>query len=126
MTSIVDFLRSREVLLVFDNCEHLIDDVAALCATLLADCPQVSILATSREPLHVGGEHLLQVQPLATAVDADGQPPAAAVLFAARAAAVRAGFELDAQTLPAVLRICERVRSAVSSARACGRRWASR
>ncbi len=95
-------LAGRRMLLVLDNCEHLLDPVAALAEELLGACPQVRILATSREPLAITGESLWPVEPLAL-------PPArpahlidrAAVahypavrLFADRAAAVRPGFRL--------------------------------
>ncbi|XVQ88261.1 hypothetical protein ACQP2K_12830 [Microbispora siamensis] len=83
------------LLLVLDNCEHLIEETAALAARLLAACPRLRVLATSREPLGVIGEHLHQVRPL----DAD----AAVRLFTDRARAVRRGFAADAQR---VRRIC--------------------
>jgi predicted ATPase len=57
-------LRARHVLLIFDNCEHLVGAAARLSAALLSTCPQVSILATSREPLGVPGEMVLGVPPL--------------------------------------------------------------
>ena len=53
---LVEYLRAREVLLVLDNCEHLIDDCARLADALLRTCPQLRILATSREALRIGGE----------------------------------------------------------------------
>ncbi|WP_214409706.1 BTAD domain-containing putative transcriptional regulator [Sphaerisporangium fuscum] len=88
-------LSDRVLLLVLDNCEHLVDQVAALAARLLAACPRLRVLATSREPLGIIGENLRQVRPL----DAD----AAVQLFTDRAAAVRRGFAAD----PALVRrIC--------------------
>ncbi|MFC6895998.1 BTAD domain-containing putative transcriptional regulator [Nonomuraea dietziae] len=80
-------LAERPALLVMDNCEHLVDAVASLADLLLAGCPHLRILATSREPLGITGEHLWPVRPLA--------PDAAARLFAARARAVRPGFTAD-------------------------------
>ncbi|MEU6430041.1 BTAD domain-containing putative transcriptional regulator [Microbispora sp. NPDC046973] len=88
-------LSHRVLLLVLDNCEHLVEETAALAARLLAACPRLRVLATSREPLGVIGEHLHQVRPL----DAD----AAVRLFADRARAVRRGFAADPQR---VRRIC--------------------
>ncbi|MGI5422849.1 ATP-binding protein [Actinomadura luteofluorescens] len=88
-------LADQVLLLVLDNCEHVIDDVATLAARLLATCPRLRVLATSREPLGIIGEHLFQVRPL----DAD----AAVRLFTERAGAVRRGFTAD----PGLLRrIC--------------------
>ncbi|MFI9051561.1 BTAD domain-containing putative transcriptional regulator [Streptomyces sp. NPDC053427] len=88
-------LSDRMLLLVLDNCEHLVDEVAALAARLLAVCPRLRVLATSREPLGITGEHLWQVKPL------DGD--AAERLFTDRAGAVRRGFAADSQV---VHRIC--------------------
>ncbi|MFJ3788581.1 BTAD domain-containing putative transcriptional regulator [Kitasatospora sp. NPDC090091] len=91
-------LSDRLLLIVLDNCEHLVDETAELAARLLAACPRLRILATSREPLGIIGESLQQVGPL----DED----AAARLFTDRAAAVRRGPAAD----PALVRrICAAV-----------------
>ncbi|MBO2464252.1 ATP-binding protein [Actinomadura violacea] len=88
-------LADRPLLLVLDNCEQVVDAVAALAGRLLAACPGLRVLATSREPLGITGENLWPVRPL------DGD--AAVRLFTARASAVRRGFAAD----PAVVRrIC--------------------
>lgn len=107
--TLVDYLRMRDAILVLDNCEHLVAEVAALVADLVAQCPRIKILASSREPLHIGGEHVFQVRPLQTSMTDDGSVPAAALLFAERAMAVQSSFVLDDQSLPFVLSICERV-----------------
>lgn len=60
---LVDFLDLRRLLLVIDNCEQVIDAVAALAKTLLRACPELKILTTSREPLGIGGEAALRVPP---------------------------------------------------------------
>ncbi|MDR7327228.1 MULTISPECIES: BTAD domain-containing putative transcriptional regulator [Catenuloplanes] len=91
-------LTARDVLLVLDNCEHVVAAAAALAARLLAACPGVRILATSREPLGLTGEVL---RPLG------GLPePAAVRLFADRAAHVSPGFTADGQNVAAVREIC--------------------
>ncbi|MFF5187185.1 BTAD domain-containing putative transcriptional regulator [Streptomyces sp. NPDC000345] len=77
-------LQEREVLLVLDNCEHLVQDTARLSALLLAGCPGVRVPATSRESLGITGEVLVPVPPL--------PPDPAARLFVDRARAVRPGF----------------------------------
>ncbi len=63
-TSLVEALRSRRLLLLLDNCEHLIDACAQFATVVLAGCPGVQILATSREPLRVPGERVWRVPPL--------------------------------------------------------------
>ena len=104
-------LASHEALLVLDNCEHLIDAAATLAAAVLADCPRVRILATSREPLGITGEVIYSVPPLESPPELGGPGPAdvlaypAARLFADRAAA-GAGFAVDEDTAPDVARIC--------------------
>ncbi|MCZ7570177.1 MAG: AAA family ATPase [Ardenticatenaceae bacterium] len=59
--ALTDFLRTRDALLLLDNCEHLLDECARLAAGLLAACPDLCVLATSREPLGVGGECMFRV-----------------------------------------------------------------
>lgn len=98
--SLVESLRSRSALLVLDNCEHLVDAVADLATQVLANCPEVRILATSRERLGITHERVISVPTLA--------PDAAALLFAARAASVDETFDLAAHRA-AVGEICERL-----------------
>ncbi|GAA2288306.1 BTAD domain-containing putative transcriptional regulator [Nonomuraea roseoviolacea subsp. roseoviolacea] len=117
-------LRPRELLLVLDNCEHVVDRVAELAETLLRAVPGMRVLATSREPLALPGEVLWSVPPLGvpdlTAFDAVlGASPAVALaaaersdavrLFVARAAASTRGFALDAGNAEAVVRLCRRL-----------------
>ncbi len=97
---LLEHLRPREILLVIDNCEQVVSDVAALVARVRAACPRVTILATSRELLHVEGEQVYRLGPLA--------PTAAVELFAARASAAMPEF--DAALHEEVVRnICERL-----------------
>ncbi len=106
-------LRNRRALLVLDNCEHVIEPVADLVGRLLRDAPDVSVLATSREPLGLTGERLWEVPPLAVPAGGDDldtvRRSAAARLFAARAAAQHRGFRLDERTAPAVAQLCRRL-----------------
>ncbi|MGH3295849.1 MAG: ATP-binding protein, partial [Trebonia sp.] len=92
-------LTGRQALLVLDNCEHLIGAAADLADRVLAGCPGMRVLATSREPLNITGEALWPVGPLA-------ESPAER-LFAERAAAVSPGFRLTAGNSPAVARVCQ-------------------
>jgi len=112
---LLEFLAPREVLVVLDNCEHVIDAVAELVELLLRACPGVRILATSREPLVIGGEAVLRVPPLA--VPDPERPPSmrelprydAVKLFAERAAAAVAGFALTEDNAVVVAGICHRL-----------------
>jgi predicted ATPase/DNA-binding SARP family transcriptional activator len=107
---LVEALDDRRLLLVVDNCEHLVAAAAALVDHLLARCPGLSVLATSREPLGIAGEMLHPVGPLA--VPEGEVSPAEALTFPAvrlladRGAAARPGFTVDEATLGPVLRIC--------------------
>ena len=109
------FLAPQPALLVLDNCEHLIDACAALGDHLLAACPTLRILATSREPLQIAGERHYRVAPLALPdtdrlPDLDTLARAPAVqLFVARAQAVAPDFRLTRENAPLVARICERL-----------------
>ncbi|WP_426511404.1 BTAD domain-containing putative transcriptional regulator [Dactylosporangium sp. McL0621] len=94
-------LAGQELLLVLDNCEQALDATAALVRELLAACPRLAVLATSREPLGLTGEVLVPVGPLPAGL--------AAALFAERAAAVRPGFTVDAGNAAAVAGICSLV-----------------
>lgn len=109
---VVTALRHRQLLLVLDNCEHVIEPVAELVARLLRDVPGVSVLATSREPLGLTGELLWEVPPLPVPDDGDldaVRRSAAARLFVARAAAQQRGFRLDGQTATVVAQLCRRL-----------------
>ncbi|MFE4665454.1 LuxR C-terminal-related transcriptional regulator [Streptomyces sp. NPDC056716] len=84
LDAVVEHLRGRRLLLVLDTCEHLVDACAMLCDILLREAGGLSVLATSRQPLDVPGEHCVPLAPLAREDAAD--------LFVQRAAAVTAGF----------------------------------
>ena len=110
---IVNRLSGRRVLLVLDNCEHVIDAAAALVDSLLRRLPRLVVLATSREPLHVGGETVHTLAGLAvpgTAVDAASIARVeSARLFVERARAAQPAFALNASTAAAVVSICRRL-----------------
>ena len=105
-------LGRQQLLLVLDNCEHVIGAAAGLCAGLLAACDDVRVLATSREPLAVAGEARYRLAPLSLP-DPDGQADAggseAVALFADRARRVDARFALDRESGPAVGRLVTRL-----------------
>ena len=108
--TLAEALRSRHMLLVLDTCEHQVSDCATLVQLLMARCPWLRIIATSREPLRVRGETVWRVQPLDLPPDdAVGDELAdheAIRLFAARAAGVRPGFTLTRENTPSVVRLC--------------------
>lgn len=103
----------RPVLLLLDNCEHLLDGCAELTAGLLRDCPGLTILATSREPLGVPGEALFPVPPLSVPSDDDALSALARFeavrLFVERACAARPDFTLLPSNGAAVARICRQL-----------------
>ncbi|MGW4533673.1 protein kinase domain-containing protein [Nocardia sp. NPDC004340] len=108
------YLSARNLLVVLDNCEQVIDAVTTLSDSLLRACPRVRILATSREALDVSGESVLAVPPLA--VPDPAVTPAlraarddAVALFTERAAAVVPGFEVTPGNRACVVRICARL-----------------
>jgi predicted ATPase/DNA-binding CsgD family transcriptional regulator len=111
---LLSYLRDKELLLVLDNCEHLIDATARLIDSVLRAAPGVRIIATSREPLSVAGEHVLPVPPLdlpsphAEPLDQTSQNDAVR-LFVERAAAASGSFELTDGNRAAVVDVCRRL-----------------
>jgi predicted ATPase/DNA-binding CsgD family transcriptional regulator len=103
--TLADALRGRRMLLALDTCEHLIDALARLCQHLLATSPQLRIVATSREPLHVAGESVWPVPPLSVTPLPD-TPPEAVRLFADRAQAALSGFTVTAENARAITELC--------------------
>ena len=105
-------IREREVLLILDNCEHVIESAAAFADRVLGECRRLRILATSREPLGITGEALWQVEPLALPDDSRDDSPGeiesspAVRLLRDRAGAVRKDLGGDARTLSTMVRIC--------------------
>ena len=98
------YLAPRETLLVVDNCEHVIEDVAELLDALLERCPRLRVLATSRESLEIDGEHTWKVPSLATGTDSAG-----AQLFVDRATAAGSVITLDDTSLGIIGDIVERL-----------------
>ncbi|MGI5160266.1 AfsR/SARP family transcriptional regulator [Microbispora sp. CA-102843] len=110
---LVASLAGRELLLILDNCEHVIDAAAGLAELVLRRCPRVRVLATSREPLGVPGETLAPIPPLGLPPEGvtpgeAGEYPAVRLLVD-RARAVSPGFALDEHTTPHVVTICRRL-----------------
>jgi predicted ATPase/DNA-binding CsgD family transcriptional regulator len=112
---LLSYLQDRELLLVVDNCEHLLEAVARLVTDVIGAASGVRVLTTSREPLSVPGEHVIPVPPLelpsATSVEslARLQHNEAVMLFTERAAAASGTFELTASNQAAVIAVCRRL-----------------
>lgn len=103
---LVEYLRNRRMLLILDNCEHLVDGVAALVSRLTEETRNLRILTTSREYLAIPGEYVFHLPPLS--IDG-GKESGAVELFANRAESVLSGFELSDSNVDAVRRICQRL-----------------
>jgi predicted ATPase/DNA-binding CsgD family transcriptional regulator len=109
---LAEFLADRQLLLVLDNCEHMVDECAALVTKLLAAAGQVRVLATCRHVLHAEGEHILRVEPMAIPHDVNanaGRQSDAVALFVARAAATLPGVEFTPREMAVVRQICARL-----------------
>nr|WP_281353623.1 BTAD domain-containing putative transcriptional regulator [Phytoactinopolyspora mesophila] len=112
---LADALRDKNSVVVLDNCEHVIGSVAALADSLLAACPKLRLVATSREPLGVEGEQLYPVGPLELPDGNEDLTPehartfAAVRLFTDRAAAVLPGFQVDESNVGPVVEACRRL-----------------
>jgi predicted ATPase/DNA-binding SARP family transcriptional activator len=105
-------LGTRKILLVWDNCEHLIRSCAFMAEDLLSRCPNLKILATSREALNIAGETTWMVPSLRTPSQQLSQPPSALLafdsvkLFVERAQSIRPAFAITQQNAPAIAEIC--------------------
>ena len=111
--AIVDHLRPSQMLLLLDNCEHLLAAVGELVSALLAGCPALQVLATSRAALRVRGEQVLPIPPLAAPRSGSDlhvvRAAPAAALFVERSRAVDPRFALTERNAEAVAEICQRL-----------------
>jgi predicted ATPase/class 3 adenylate cyclase len=111
---LADALGPQDMLIVLDNCEHLIGGCAKTAEAILRRCPKVYLLVTSREPLGIGGETIYRVPSLSLPAPGESGEGAAAscdavALFAARARAQGVSLELDVNTIPRVVSVCRRL-----------------
>ena len=115
LAALAEHVRDRRLLLVLDNCEHLVEACARLAKALLESSPGLRILATSREALRVGGESVYPLSPLAVAELGPGAPAEAvaaneaAMLFVDRASLAQPGFRLTDANAAAVAGICRQL-----------------
>ncbi|MCF2526177.1 AfsR/SARP family transcriptional regulator [Yinghuangia soli] len=113
LARVVELLVRRPALLILDNCEHLVADIAEVADTLLAQAPTLRVLTSTREPLGIVGEALYPLGPLGlpgeTADSAAALASPSVRLFADRAKAVRPGLVIDGANIGAVVEICRRL-----------------
>ncbi|WP_397545055.1 helix-turn-helix transcriptional regulator [Saccharopolyspora pogona] len=116
LAQLPDRLRDRPLLLVLDNCEHILDGCAQLARSLLEQCPLMRILTTSRQPLSIAGETVLELAPFSVPPDSAGSPEratllryAAVALLEERAQAVDPTFAVSADNAQVVMRLCRRL-----------------
>jgi predicted ATPase len=115
LSLLLDWLRNKQLLLLLDNCEHLLDACADFAAAVLRSCPQVRLLTTSREALGMAGEQRYSVAPLTVPPPTADTSPAdlltyeAVRLFVARATLARPTFQLTAVNAPAVGQLCRQL-----------------
>ncbi len=110
LDTLLDALALQDILIVLDNCEHLIGGCAKVADAIVTRCPKVHLLATSREPLGIGGETIYRVPSLSLPGPGEAGPAAAAssdavALFVDRARAQGVGLRVDEQTAPVLVSI---------------------
>ena len=114
LEGLIKILRVQNVLIILDNCEHVIDAVAKLAHGIGRDCPRVSIIVTSREPLGIDGERVYRVRSLSLPADdvegtAELEGSDAVELFVARAREKDSTFELSDSVAPLIASVCRRL-----------------
>jgi predicted ATPase/DNA-binding winged helix-turn-helix (wHTH) protein len=115
IAALVESLRGKDMLLLFDNCEHVVDTAASVAVSILRSAPEVRILATSREPLRTEGEQRHRLPPLevpsrsASLSATEALRFSAVELFVDRAAAKLDGFELSEHDVPIVVDLCRKL-----------------
>lgn len=112
LASLVQLIRDQRLLLVLDNCEHLLAAVAELAAQIVAGAPGVRLLVTGQEPLHIAQEQISRLNALAVPPSADASAAlryGAVQLFVARAQAVDSSFAVDSENVDDVVEICRRI-----------------
>lgn len=114
LTTLLAYLADKHLLIIFDNCEHVIAQVRGIAGSLLSDCPSISLLVTSREPLTIPGERVYRIPPLAVPEHRHVSPEealsyGAVALFADRVEAADARFAVTRDNVESVVEICRRL-----------------
>jgi predicted ATPase/class 3 adenylate cyclase len=111
--SLIEMLTPKQLLLVLDNCEHVLESVARLVTRIERECPGLTVLATSREGLAIDGEQLIALSPMEVGETGDDiqrlANTDAVSLFVERAQNIKAGFALNESNVEAVVEICRRL-----------------
>lgn len=113
--AIPEWLKRKKLLLILDNCEHMLDNVARIADAIIHNCPDVQLLSTSRQALRIGGEEVFRLPSLDVPQTLAGLTPdeilryGAVTLFVDRARSVDQSFKLDDDTVPIVADICRRL-----------------
>ncbi len=114
LSTISTYLAEKQLLIVLDNCEHIVGEVRRIAGSLLSACPRIALLVTSREPLQVTGENVYRIPPLD--VPPNGELSAeqalsygAVALFVERVSSADARFELKSPDVEPIVRICRRL-----------------
>jgi predicted ATPase/class 3 adenylate cyclase len=113
LEALLEALSPQDILIVLDNCEHLIDSCAKTADALLRRCPRVRLIATSREPLGISGETIYRVPSLSLPASGPGsaapESSDAVALFVDRARAQGAGLTVNEETFPVIVSVCQRL-----------------
>jgi predicted ATPase/DNA-binding XRE family transcriptional regulator len=114
LDALLDALSQQDILIVLDNCEHLVGGCAKAAEALVRRCPRVRLVATSREPLGIGGEAIYRVPPLSLPAPGESgllaaESSDAVALFIERARAQGTSLSVDEQTAPLVISVCRRL-----------------
>ncbi|MBV8197508.1 MAG: helix-turn-helix domain-containing protein, partial [Candidatus Eremiobacteraeota bacterium] len=111
LTTLCTYLAEKPLLIVLDNCEHIVGEARRIAGSLLSECARIALLTTSREPLQIPGEHVYRIPPLDVPPSSDISPEealsyGAVALFAERVSSADARFELNAADVEPVVQIC--------------------
>lgn len=115
LDTLLHYLKRKRLLLILDNCEHVIEEVARIVDAILRNCPEVRMMVTSREPLRINGEHVYRMPSLTfpsarqTVTASEALQYGAIALFVQRAVASDARFKLTDENAPTVAEICRRL-----------------
>ncbi|MBV9232603.1 MAG: helix-turn-helix domain-containing protein [Candidatus Eremiobacteraeota bacterium] len=111
LQTLCTYLAEKQLLILLDNCEHVVGDVRRIAGALLRECPRIAVLTTSREPVQITGEHVYRIPPLDVPRSGEISPEealsyGAVALFAERVSSADARYELQAPDVAPIVQIC--------------------